>query len=90
MSICKFIQRLLKIKAFSVRNFTFHICCKDFWLEVKPYKNGGFCPHCKRRGKIITTLEEPRVLRLSLPDELYPAGNGRGSRRFVDNSFGLE
>jgi hypothetical protein len=53
MSICKFIQRLLKIKAFSVRNFTFHNWFKEFWLEVKPYKNGGLCPHCKRRGKIV-------------------------------------
>jgi hypothetical protein len=38
MSICKFIQRLLKIKAFSVRNFTFHNWFKEYWLEVKPYK----------------------------------------------------
>ena len=63
MSACKFIQRLLNIKAFSVKHFTFRNWFKELWLEVKPYKNGALCPHCKRRGKIIHTLEEPRMWR---------------------------
>jgi len=63
MSICKFIQRLLKIKAFSVKDFTFRNYYKELWLEVKPYKNGGLCPICMRRGKILRTLEKPRVWR---------------------------
>jgi transposase len=63
MSLCKFIQRLLNIKAFSVKDFTFRKWCKEFWLEVKPYKNGALCPFCKRRGKIVHTLAEPRVWR---------------------------
>ena len=63
MSICKFIQRLLNIKAFLVKGYTFHNCFKELWLEVKPYKNGALCPHCMRRGKIIHTLDKPRVWR---------------------------
>jgi transposase len=63
MSICKFIQRLLNIKAFSVKGFTFHNWFKELWLEIKPYKNGALCPHCMRRGKIIHTLDKPRVWR---------------------------
>ena len=63
MSILKFIQKLLKIKGYCVVNFTFHNWCKELWLEVKPYKNGARCPKCSRRGKIIRTLEKPRVWR---------------------------
>ena len=63
MSICKFIQRLLHIKAFSVKGFTFHDWFKELWLEIKPYKNGALCPHCMRRGIIIHTLENSRVWR---------------------------
>ena len=63
MSLCKFIQRLLNIKAFSVKDFTFRHWYKELWLEVKPYKNGALCPYCKRRGKIIHTLAEPRIWR---------------------------
>lgn len=63
MSICQFIQRLLKIKAFSVRNYAFSNWFRELWLEVKPYKNGALCPHCHRRGKIISHLKEPRIWR---------------------------
>ena len=63
MSVCNFIQRLLKIKAFSVKAFTFQNWFKELWLEVKPYKNGALCPHCMRRGKLIHTLDSPRVWR---------------------------
>jgi len=63
MSITKFIERILKIKAFCVKNFRFKNCYKELWLEVKPYKNGALCPYCKRRSKIVHTLNEPRVWR---------------------------
>ncbi|MBU2645609.1 ISL3 family transposase [bacterium] len=63
MSITKFIQRLLRIKAFSVRSFEFKNWYRELWLEVKPFKNGALCPHCLRRGRIIHTLDEPRVWR---------------------------
>ena len=63
MSICKFIQRLLNIKAFSVKDFTFHNWFKELWLEVKPYKNGALCLHCMRRSKIINILDKPRIWR---------------------------
>ena len=63
MSICKFIQRLLNIKAFSVKKYTFHNYFKELWLEVKPYKNGALCPICQRRGKILCTLPTPRTWR---------------------------
>ncbi len=63
MSITKFIQRLLKLKALSVKKFKFKNWYKELWLEVKPFKNGALCPHCKKRGKIIHTLHEPRIWR---------------------------
>ena len=61
MSICNFIQKLLKIKGYRVSNFTFYNWCKELWLEVKPYKNGARCPLCNRRGKIIRILDKPRI-----------------------------
>jgi len=63
MSILKFIQKLLRIKGYRVVSFTFHNWCKELWLEVKPHKNGARCPKCNRRGKIIRTLEKPRIWR---------------------------
>jgi len=61
MSILKFIQKLLKIKGYRVSGFTFHNWYKELWLEVKPYKNGARCPQCNQRGKIIRTLDNPRI-----------------------------
>lgn len=63
MSICKFIQKLLNVKSFSIKGFTFHNWYKELWLDVKPFKNGALCPQCMRRGKIISTLDKPRVWR---------------------------
>ncbi|MES0447820.1 MAG: ISL3 family transposase [Desulfobacterales bacterium] len=63
MSVCQFIQRLLNIKGFSVKGYTFRNWFKELWLEVKPYKNGALCPHCSRRGKIIHTVDLPRAWR---------------------------
>lgn len=63
MSILKFIRKLLKIKGYRVVNFSFQHWYKELWLEVKPHKNGARCPLCGRRGKIIHTLEQPRVWR---------------------------
>lgn len=63
MSMVKFIERLLKIKAFSVRNYRFKNRYRELWLEVKPHKNGALCPICRKRGRIVHTLEQPRVWR---------------------------
>ncbi|MBC8553536.1 MAG: ISL3 family transposase [Candidatus Brocadiales bacterium] len=63
MSITKFIERLLKIKAFSVKSFKFEDRYRKIRLEIKPYKNGALCPYCHKRGKIIYTLEHPRIWR---------------------------
>ncbi len=59
----KFIERLLRIKVFSVRSFEFENWYRELWLEVKPFKNGAFYLHCLRRGRIIYSLDEPRVWR---------------------------
>ena len=63
MSITKFIEHLLRIKAFSVKNYEFKNWYRELWLEVKPFKNGALCPHCLNRGRIIHTLDDPRVWR---------------------------
>jgi transposase len=63
MSIRDFIHKLLNIKGFCVTNFTFHDRFKELLLEIRPYKNGALCPHCSRRGKIIRTMDRPRVWR---------------------------
>ena len=63
MSVCQFIHRLLNIKAFSVKDYTFRNWFTELWLEVKPYKNGALCPQCIRRGKIIRTVDPPRIWR---------------------------
>jgi transposase len=63
MSINNFILRLLKLKGISIKSFLFKDWYRELWLEVKPYKNGALCPHCKKRGKIIHTLEKERVWR---------------------------
>lgn len=63
MSILKFIQILLKIKGYRVCGFAFHNWYKELWLEVKPHKNGARCLLCNRRGKIIRTLDNPRIWR---------------------------
>lgn len=63
MSVCQFIQRLLNIKAFSVKDYTFRNWFTELWLEVKPYKNGALCPMCMRRGKIVHTVDTPRIWR---------------------------
>ncbi|MCP4756676.1 MAG: transposase family protein, partial [Proteobacteria bacterium] len=63
MSITKFIERLLKMQVFSVRSLRFENWYRELWLEVKPKKNGALCPHCRKRGRIVHTLEEPRVWR---------------------------
>ncbi len=63
MSIAKFIKRLLKIKDLFVKNCSFKNRYKELWLEVKPNKNGALCPQCQKRGRIVHTLDEPRVWR---------------------------
>jgi transposase len=63
MSTCKFIQRLLKIKGFSVVHYRFNDYDRKLYLLVKPKGNGRLCPHCQKRRKIVYVLDQPRVWR---------------------------
>ena len=63
MSTRKFIKRLLKLKGLTVKNFKFMNRYNELWLEVKPHKNGCMCPFCRKRCRIVNTLEKPRVWR---------------------------
>ena len=63
MTVNKFIRILLNLKGLIVNDFQFKTRDKDLNLWVKPYKNGCLCPHCKRRCRIIHTLDNPRIWR---------------------------
>ena len=63
MTVNKFIRKLLNLKGLIVNDFQFKTRDKDLNLWVKPYKNGCLCPHCKRRCRIIHTLDNPRIWR---------------------------
>jgi len=57
MTVHKFIRKLLRLKDISVTDFEFRFRNKELSLWVKPHKNGCLCPECKRRGRIIRTME---------------------------------
>ncbi len=61
MTVNKFIGKLLNLKGLSVASFQFRIRDRELDLWVKPYKNGCLCLHCKRRGRIIRTMDTPRA-----------------------------
>ena len=63
MTVNKFIQKLLNLKGFFVTRYHFKIRYRVLNLWVKPYKNGCLCPYCKRRGRIVRTMYEPRQWR---------------------------
>lgn len=63
MTVNKFIRKLLNLKGLLVTSYHFKIRYRVLNLWVKPYKNGCLCPHCKRRGRIIRTMDEPRQWR---------------------------
>lgn len=63
MSRNQFIERLLKIKAFSVVDARFADRFRQLYLTVKPYKNGRLCPYCGKPRKILHVLDQPRYWR---------------------------
>lgn len=63
MTVNNFIRKLLNLKGLSVTDFSFKFRNRELHLWVKPYKNGCRCPHCKRRGRILRTMDEPRIWR---------------------------
>jgi transposase len=58
MTVNKFIRKLLRLKDLSVVNFEFWFKKRQLHLWVKPYKNGCRCPECKRRGRILRTMDD--------------------------------
>jgi len=63
MTVNKLIRKLLNLKGLCVTGFEFANRNSVLDLWVKPYKNGCLCPHCRRRGRIVRTLDTPRVWR---------------------------
>ncbi len=63
MTVNKFIRKLLNLKGLFVTGFSFMFRKRELHLWVKPHKNGCRCPHCKRRGRILRTMDEPRIWR---------------------------
>lgn len=63
MTVNKFIRKLLHLKGLRVKEFKFQTRDKKLNLWVAPYKNGCLCPHCRRRCRIVRTMDEPRQWR---------------------------
>jgi len=63
MTVNKFIRKLFNLKDLFVNDFQFKARDKELILWVRPYKNGCRCPQCKRRGRIIRTMDTPRKWR---------------------------
>ena len=63
MTQSKFIRKLFHLKDLIVKNFRFENYNKHLVLVVAPHKCGALCPECKKRGKIVRILSEPRVWR---------------------------
>jgi len=63
MTVNKFIRKLLKLKGLFVTDFQLRFREKVLNLWVKPHKNGCLCPRCKRRGRIVRTMQGHRVWR---------------------------
>lgn len=57
MTASKFIRKLLRLKDVIVAHFEFRFRNREFHLWVKPLKNGALCPECRRRGRIIRTMD---------------------------------
>ena len=56
MTLNPFIRKLLKLSFLKVRWVEFNNRNRELHIGVKPHKNGGLCPHCNRRGKIVKLL----------------------------------
>lgn len=63
MTVNKFIRKLLNLKGLFVTDFRFSFRERELHLWIKPHKNGCRCPACKRRGRIVRTMDKPRIWR---------------------------
>lgn len=64
MSARKLIVKLLRLgRILRVLDFWFKVRAAEIHLLVKPYKNGGRCPECGRRGVILRKMREVRTWR---------------------------
>ena len=63
MTVNKFIRKLLNLKDLFVNDFQFIAKDRELILWVKPYQNGCLCPQCKRRCRIVSTMDTPRIWR---------------------------
>jgi transposase len=60
VNVRKFIHRLFKFKRYlKVSTAVFSDRNRVLTIWVKPYKNGGCCPQCGRRGKVVRENELP-------------------------------
>lgn len=57
MTVNKFIRKLLDLKGLIVSVFQLKARDKNLILWVKTYKNGCLCPKCKRRCRIVRTMD---------------------------------
>jgi len=63
MTVNKFIRKLLNLKGIFVTDFRFRFRERELHLWVKPHKNGCRCSECKRRGRIVRVMNNPRKWR---------------------------
>jgi len=57
MTSNKLLSRLLRMKGFKVTWFAVLEAKGVIHLGVKPHKTGCLCPHCGRRGTILSRAE---------------------------------
>jgi len=57
MTVNKFMRKLLRLKGLLVSDLQFRYRHRILDLWVKPHKNGCLCPQCKRRGRIVSTMQ---------------------------------
>jgi len=60
MTARRLLSKLLKFKGFLAVGFWWESRGRDLVVAVKPHKNGGRCPECGHRGKIVRTLAPRR------------------------------
>ncbi len=88
MSNLKLLYKILRLDGMKITQFWFKNRDKELHLAVKPYKNGGCCPECGRRGRIVRqtstfrcwedlTLMGMKILLWYVPKEIYCPTHGR-------------
>lgn len=64
MSLSKFIIRMLHLqRLLKINDVGFKNRFRELHVWVRPYKNGGRCPHCGHRGRILRSQRQERVWR---------------------------